>query len=269
MRVVDLPMALSGLSHHNVLNALAGAAAALGLGIDRSAVVEGLRTFLPDDVLNPGRMNTYTLPIEGGDVTVVVDLAHNEAGLEALLDVARGLVAPGGRVHLALGTAGDRTDDILQALGEIAGLRADHVVAAHKAHYLRGRTVEDLEAQLRIGLGHAGVGDIASYPTELSGLQALAEAADDGDVVAVMCHAERVEIVDWLHGRGATSDDPDAIRRKVVRARGEHESEDDITALWELPDAGARVEAAARLYAAHPGDARIAYEYARGARQRR
>ena len=48
VRVVDLPMALSGLSHHNVLNALAGAAAALGLGIDRGAVVEGLRTFLPD-----------------------------------------------------------------------------------------------------------------------------------------------------------------------------------------------------------------------------
>ena len=156
VRVVDLPMALSGLSHHNVLNALAGAAAALGLGIDRGAVVEGLRTFLPDDVLNPGRMNTYSLPVDAGEVTVVVDLAHNEAGLEALLDVARGLVAPGGRVHLALGTAGDRTDDILQALGEIAGLRADHVVAAHKAHYLRGRTTDDLEAQLRLGLAQRG-----------------------------------------------------------------------------------------------------------------
>ena len=262
VRVVDLPMALSGLSHHNVLNALAGAAAALGLGIEREAVVEGLRTFLPDDVLNPGRMNTYSLPVGAGEVTVVVDLAHNEAGLEALLDVARGLVAPGGRVHLALGTAGDRTDDILQALGEIAGLRADHVVAAHKAHYLRGRTTDDLEAQLRLGLARAGVGDIASYPTELSGLQALVEAADDGDVVAVMCHAERAEIVDWLHGRGATSDDADAIRRKVVVARGEHEAEDEITALWEIPDAGARLPVAARLYAAHPADPRIAYELA-------
>ena len=262
VRVVDLPMALSGLSHHNVLNALAGAAAALGLGIDRTAVVEGLRTFRPDDVLNPGRMNTYTAPVEGGDATVVIDLAHNEAGLEALLDVSRGLVAPGGRVHLALGTAGDRTDEILQALGEIAGLRADHVVAAHKDHYLRGRTSQDLEGQLRIGLANAGVGDIASYPTELSGLQALLDVADDGDVVAVMCHAERAEIVDWLHERGATSDDPDAIRRKVVRARGEHECEDEITALWELPDAGARVDAAAALHADHPGDARITYEYA-------
>ena len=207
-------------------------------------------------------MNTYTVPVDGGDVTVVIDLAHNEAGLEALLDVARGLVAPGGRVHLALGTAGDRTDDILQALGEIAGLRADHVVAAHKAQYLRGRTPEELEAQLRVGLAHAGVGDIASYPTELSGLQALVGAADEGDVVAVMCHAERAEIVAWLHEQGATSDDPAAIRRKVVRARGEHECEDEIAALWELPDAAERVAQAAALFAAHPGDARIAYEYA-------
>ena len=70
-------------------------------------------------------------------------------------------------------------------LGEIAGLRADHVVAAHKDHYLRGRTVDDLEAQLRLGLARAGVADIASFPTELAGLQACVEAAEDGDVAAL------------------------------------------------------------------------------------
>ena len=262
LRVVDLPMALSGLSHHNVLNALAGASAALGLGLHRDAVIEGLRTFRPDDVLNPGRMNTYSVAVESGEVTVVVDLAHNEAGLEALLDVSRGLTAPGGRVHLALGTAGDRTDDILQALGEIAGVRADHVVAAHKDHYLRGRTTTDLEAQLRIGLARAGVADIASYPTELAGLQACLEVAEDGDVAALMCHAERDEVVAWLRSRGAVADDPDAVRRKVVRARGEHEAEDEIARLWEVEDAEERCRRGAGLYATHAGDARIAYEYA-------
>ncbi len=262
VRVIDLPMALSGLSHHNVLNALAGASAALGLGIAREFVIEGLRTFRPDDLLNPGRMNTYTVPTERGEVTVVVDLAHNEAGLEALLDVSRGLCAPGGRVHLALGTAGDRTDEILQALGEIAGLRADHVVAAHKAAYLRGRTEADLEAPLRIGLGHAGVADIASYPTELSGLQACVEVADDGDVVAVMCHAERAEITQWLRSLSATADDEHAIRRKVVRARGEHEAEEALTALWEVEDPRERIRLAEELAAAHPDDARITYELA-------
>lgn len=260
--VVDVPMTLAGLSRHNVLNALAGAAAALGLGIHREHVVEGLRTFRPDDVLNPGRMNTYTLAVQGGDATVIIDLAHNEAGLEALLDVARGLVEPGGRVHLALGTAGDRTDEILRSLGEVAGLRADHVVIAHKERYLRGRAGADLESHLRAGLAHTGIADVSSYPTELAGLEALVDAATAGDVVAVMCHAERAELTAWLHEHGAVADDHEAIRRKVVRARGEHEDEAAIDALWEMADASGRITEAERLLAGRPGDARLTYEYA-------
>ncbi len=60
--VVDVPVTLSGLSEHNIANALAATAAALGLGLPREAVIEGLRTFAPDPRHNPGRMNVYTLP---------------------------------------------------------------------------------------------------------------------------------------------------------------------------------------------------------------
>jgi cyanophycin synthetase len=86
--------------------------------------------------------------------------------------------------------------------------------------------------------------------------------AEDGDVAALMCHAERDEVVAWLRSRGAVADDPDAVRRKVVRARGEHEAEDEIARLWEVEDAEERCRGGAELYAAHAGDARIAYEYA-------
>jgi cyanophycin synthetase len=259
---VDVPVTLSGLSRHNVANALAAAAAALGLGLPRDAVVEGLRTFAADDRLNPGRMNTYTLTGDGRTVTVIVDLAHNEAGLGALLDVAHGLTAPGGQAHLGLGLAGDRTDDLLEAMGELAGLRADHVVAAHKEHYLRGRTMEELEGHLRTGLARAGVADIASYDTELAGLQALVAGAGDGDVVALMCHAERSQVVAWLTDQGATADTAEDIRAKVVRARGEHELEAQIVELWELDDEQARIDATADLRARRPEDPRLAYEHA-------
>ena len=267
IRVVDTPVTLSGLSEHNVANALAATSAALGLGISRSAVVEGLRTFAPDAELNPGRMNVYSLPVPDEDdsgagvLTVIVDLAHNEAGLEALLDVARGLCAPGGRVHLALGTAGDRTDDILQALGEIAGRRADHVVVVHKQHYLRGRTTADLEHQYHLGLARSGVAVTEAHPTELEGLSALVASADPGDVVAVMCHSERTEVVHWLLAAGGTADGHEDIRRKVIAARGEHEAEERIEGLWALPDSEARLAEGAVLRQAHPGDARVAYEY--------
>src|SRR5690606_29669642 len=123
IRILDVPMTLSGLSQHNVANALAATAGALGLGLPREAVIDGLRTFAPDLEHNPGRMNVWTLPLPsgGGSATMIIDLAHNEAGLEALLDVAEGLRPPGDRVHLGLGGVGDRTDEILVGLGEIAG----------------------------------------------------------------------------------------------------------------------------------------------------
>jgi cyanophycin synthetase len=60
----------------------------------------------------------------------------------------------------------------------------------------------------------------------------------------------------------ATADDEHAIRRKVVRARGEHEAEEALTALWEVEDPSERIRLAEELAAAHPDDARITYELA-------
>ena len=67
-------------------------------------MIEGLRTFRPDAEHNPGRMNFFSV----GDVTVVIDLAHNEAGLEALLEIMNGVRRPGARLLLGLGAVGDR-----------------------------------------------------------------------------------------------------------------------------------------------------------------
>ena len=259
--VLDLPLTLGGLSRHNMANALAAAAAALGLGLSREAVIEGLHTFSPDSRLNPGRLNVWSLPVDGGVVTVVVDLAHNEASLAALLDVCHGLRAPGALVRLGLGTAGDRTDDLLRALGEIAGRRSDHVVIVHKERYLRGRTSEDMQAQLLAGLAEVGVADAAAYDDELSGLKALAVAAVAGDVVALMCHADR-ELVDaWLVSQGAVPDGPAEIRAKVVAARGEHPLEERIAELWRAAPVD-RQRLLLALLDADPDDPRLMFEWA-------
>ena len=261
--IVDVPVTLSGLSEHNIANALAATAAALGLGLPREAVVNGLRTFAPDPLHNPGRMNVYSLPLPGGGkTTVIIDLAHNEAGLEALLRVAEGLRPPGSAVHLGLGTAGDRTDEILQGLGELAGRRADRVSAVHKSDYLRGRETEDLEAQLRIGLSRVGVAEIDSYPCELEGLQGLVATADRGDVLAVMVHSDRVLLDEWLMANGATVDSPRVIRRKVIAARGEHEAEAAIAEIRANADDQTRVLAAQELAETDPGDPRLIFELA-------
>ena len=86
--VTDVPATLGGLARHNIANALAAAAGARALGATRAQVAAGLRTFAPSAEQAPGRLNLY----RRGDTTVIVDFAHNEAGVSAVLDVAAGLV---------------------------------------------------------------------------------------------------------------------------------------------------------------------------------
>jgi cyanophycin synthetase len=214
VRVLDVPMTVAGLSRFNVENALAATSAALGVGLPRAAVVEGLQSFAPGPDLNPGRMNIYSL----GDVTVVIDLAHNEAGLEALIEVMQGLCRPGGRTLLGLGTAGDRTDEIVSALGELAARDCDAVVIVHKERYLRGREIDELDALYRAGAARVGVDEVPSYRSELDGLHALVARAHPGDVVAVMCHADRPLLDEWLTDQGASVDSPQVIRDKALLA---------------------------------------------------
>jgi cyanophycin synthetase len=217
VEVVDVPMTLAGLSRHNVENALAAASAALAARVDREYVVAGLRSFLPDAEHNPGRMNCFTLD----GVTVVMDLAHNEAGLEAMIEIMRGVRPPAGRLLLGLGAVGDRQDDLLEMLGEIGARDTDVVAIGHKQKYLRGRTVEEIDALLRAGAERVGVTDVATYPTELESLQALVAQATPGDVVGLMCHAERDEVYTWLESRGATADGADELAAKVRAAHPE------------------------------------------------
>jgi cyanophycin synthetase len=211
--LLDVPVTLAGLSAPNVANALAAAAAGIGVGLPREAVLEGLRTFHPDPAQNPGRMNV--LDLDGR--TVIVDMAHNEASLHALLEVARGLCRGGGRVLAMVGTAGDRPDELIRSLGEIAARRADRVVVGEKERYLRGRDRADMPRLLREGAAVVGVTDVPVHPTELAALQALAAEAAPGDVCALMAPAERDELLAWLRDRGARLLDPAELRERVVR----------------------------------------------------
>jgi cyanophycin synthetase len=212
--LVDVPMTLAGLSRFNVENALAAASAGLAAGIPREVVVEGLRTFRPDPEHNPGRMNIFTVD----DVSVVVDLAHNEAGLEALIEIMNGVRRPGCRLLLGLGVVGDRQDDLIEKLGEIGARDSDVIVIAHKQRYLRGRTLEGLEGLMRAGAERVGVTDIDAYPTEVDALSALVDRAEPGDVVGLMCHADREGVYAWIADHEGTADTPEVLREKVLSA---------------------------------------------------
>lgn len=203
--VEQIPVTIAGLSAVNIANALAAAAACDAIGLAPSAITRGLRSFAQDTSANPGRLNLF----ERDGVLAIIDFAHNEAGLSGLLEVARALVrrsdgsTPAGRLRLAVGTAGDRSDEVLLRMGELAGAGADELVICEKRHYLRGRTLEGMNALLRAGAHRGGyAGEVAAHPTELASLQELLGHAVAGDVAAVMSHVERTEIFAWLAEAG-------------------------------------------------------------------
>jgi cyanophycin synthetase len=198
--VDDLPVTFAGLSRHNVANALAAAAACDALGLTSNQIRDGLQAFAQDERLNPGRLNLYSRR----GVLALVDFAHNEAGLAGLLDVCDRLVArPGGRIRLALGTAGDRSDEILSSMGRLAARRADDLVISEKRHYLRGRDLSEMNALFRRAAVEGGyAGRVTAYRTELGALRGLLARSHRGDIAAVMSHIERAEIFAWLAREG-------------------------------------------------------------------
>ena len=205
VRADAIPATIRGLARHNVANALAAAAAARALGATLDHVREGLRTFNPTLEQAPGRLNLYRV----GDRLVIVDFAHNEAGINVIMDVAEGLVgakqARAGKrfVSIVIGTAGDRPDDTLRAIGRIAAQRADQVAIKETLGYLRGRSRESVIGELLDGVREGGgrpadvpiyEGEAASVRGELSVAGRLAAANVPG-ILVVMCHAERMDVV--------------------------------------------------------------------------
>jgi cyanophycin synthetase len=210
--VAEVPITLGGLARHNVANALAAAGGARGLGASIDDVRHGLMDFKPSSERSPGRLNIFRL----GPKVVIVDFAHNEAGVSAILDVAEGIAAgAAGRtapITMIIGTAGDRPDDTLRGIGRIAGQRAQRVAIKETLRYLRGRTRESMVGEMLVGLRSAGVAaaDVQVYESETEALRgelslngSTGGRPDAGRVIVLMCHEEREEVFRALANIGA------------------------------------------------------------------
>lgn len=205
----DAPVTLGGIARHNVANALAASAAAVALGATPDEVRRGLETFSPTSDASPGRLNLF----QRGELVVIVDFAHNEAGAEVLMDVAdavaRGVgdgrhgrgAAP---ITAIVGLAGDRPVDTMRGVGRIVGRRAQRVVIKELLHYLRGRTREAVVGEIRAGAAEAGYADaIPVHETEALALAAELERVDDGPrVIAIAVHEDRPSVFTLLGERG-------------------------------------------------------------------
>lgn len=202
----QIPITLVGLSRVNLYNALAAASAALAIGIGSDAVCQGLRTFAPDTTSNPGRLNIFNI----AQTLVVLDLAHNEASLDALLAVADGLRRTG-EIWTILGSPGDRPDDAIHAMGRHAAEVSDHLAVAEKEKYRRDRPAGEITTLFRGGAADAGILDVRGFSTEIDAVRHVVGHAQPQDVIAVMVHAEHTDIAQWLRDQGGHEMDHAAL----------------------------------------------------------
>jgi cyanophycin synthetase len=226
--VAQVPITIGGLARHNVANALAAAGGARGLGATVAQVRAGLRDFAPSAERSPGRLNLYRL----GAKVVIVDFAHNEAGVGAVLDVALGIAGgAAGRaapVTAIIGTAGDRPDDTLRGIGRIAAERAQRVAIKQTLKYLRGRSAESVVGELMAGVvaGGGSATDVPIYDSETQALQAELNGAagaganggrpDAARVIVLMCHEDREGVFELLERLGARPVDVTSELTKLV-----------------------------------------------------
>ncbi len=201
MDVAGVPLTFEGRARYNISNVLGALLAAVSLRRDGRgliplsgvrAALEGVRGTSDD---NPGRGNL----IELAGVSVLVDYAHNPAGLEALVQMA-GAISSRRRL-VVLGQAGDRTDEALRALAR-AALRLDpsRIVLKEMGQYRRGRPPGEVRRILAEELSRAGAAPdmVVSVDTEREAAESALEWAREGDLLLLLTHEQRAQVLDLL-----------------------------------------------------------------------
>ena len=177
----EIPAALDERIQVNVANALAATAAAIGVDTPLASIRTALRTFSTAFWQTPGRFNLLTVD----DRQVVVDYCHNAHGLEGIADFVRRTAAPQAVGVIAI--PGDRRDEDMHALGELAGRTFDWVIIREPAN-LRGRRPGEVAGLLRDAAIAGGLCEtrVLIVLDEMEAIDTAIEVVAPGDLVVAM-----------------------------------------------------------------------------------
>lgn len=147
-KAVNIPLTYGGRAEFMIQNVLAATLGCFVHGVAIEDIRVGLATFNAGTAQTPGRLNF----VEIGDATVLMDYAHNPAGITGLANFINKL--PHKHRTVVLNGTGDRRDDDLREFARIAADNFDRVVI-REGHYLRGRSKEEMYKFLQEGIAQS------------------------------------------------------------------------------------------------------------------
>jgi cyanophycin synthetase len=177
-----IPATLHGMATFNIANACAAIAMCLAHGVSLLTIRSGMASFQSTFEQNPGRLNVHD---EHG-FRVILDYAHNSAGLTALGEVVRGLRHRYKRALGVLSIPGDRRDEDIIEMGQIAGGIFDELFFREDPG-LRGRSRGEVMNLLQKGAvqGGALAERVHLIPTEHGATAAALLATNPGELLIV------------------------------------------------------------------------------------
>ncbi|MBA4185912.1 MAG: cyanophycin synthetase, partial [Acidobacteria bacterium] len=147
-KAINVPLTYGGRAEFMIQNVLAATLACFVHGVSLEDIRVGLTTFTPSAAQTPGRMNF----VEIKDFTVLMDFAHNPAGLTGLQNFINKL--PYEKRTGVLSGVGDRRDEDLREMGRLCAETFDKLII-RRGDYLRGRTQEEVYTLLQNGIAES------------------------------------------------------------------------------------------------------------------
>ena len=179
-KAVNVPLTFGGKAAFMIQNILPAVLAAYLQNLRLEDIRSALTTFIPSPAFTPGRMNLFNFK----NFDVLVDYAHNPAGLRALQRFIENLDAKP-KVGIIAGV-GDRRDADTRELGMISAEIFDEIIIRQDKN-LRGRTDEELIRLMEEGIReHDKDMPITIIPNEAKAITFAIKNAKPGSIV-IMC----------------------------------------------------------------------------------
>ena len=179
MKAENIPLTFGGRAEFMIQNVLPAILAANIHGISIDYTTMTLETFIPSPTQTPGRLNVFKF----NKFTVLLDYAHNAAGMRALQQFVNTFEATV-KVGIIAGI-GDRREEDNNAIGKIAAEIFDEIIIRQDKR-LRGKTEQELITMLHDGIKMQDPKKKTTIiPSEREAIKFAVDNAVDGSLIVL------------------------------------------------------------------------------------